>query len=84
VGYGAGGGRAAAEKVLESLRPGVTELLLHPAIETAELCAFADDWPTRVDDHRLLTTDDALREAVERHGITLIGYEPLRELQRSA
>jgi len=83
VGYAPGGGRAAAEKVVADLRPGVTELLAHPAIETSELCAFATDWVTRVDDHRLLTTDPTLREAVESHGVQLIGYEPLRELQRS-
>jgi predicted glycoside hydrolase/deacetylase ChbG (UPF0249 family) len=84
IGYAPGGGRAAVEKVVADLRRGVTELLLHPAIETPELCAFAADWATRVDDHQLLTADPTLRDAVERHGITLIGYEPLRELQRSS
>jgi predicted glycoside hydrolase/deacetylase ChbG (UPF0249 family) len=83
VGYAPGGGRAAAEKVLATLRPGVTELLVHPAIESPELRAFAHDWPTRVDDHRLVTTDPTLANAVLEHGITLIGYEPLRELQRA-
>jgi predicted glycoside hydrolase/deacetylase ChbG (UPF0249 family) len=83
VGYAPGGGRAAVEKVLATLRPGVTELLVHPAIESPELRAFASDWPTRVDDHRLVTSDPTLPDAVLEHGITLIGYEPLRELQRS-
>jgi predicted glycoside hydrolase/deacetylase ChbG (UPF0249 family) len=83
LGYAPGDGRSAAEKLVAKLRPGVTEILLHPAIETPELCAFAVDWAVRVDDHQLLTTDPFLRDAVERNDIRLIGYEPLRELQRA-
>jgi predicted glycoside hydrolase/deacetylase ChbG (UPF0249 family) len=83
VGYAPGGGRAAVEKIVADLRPGVTELLVHPAVETPELCAFAPDWETRVDDHALVTTDPTLRDAVERQGVIMIGYEPLRELQRA-
>jgi predicted glycoside hydrolase/deacetylase ChbG (UPF0249 family) len=81
--YSGSGARPAIEKVIENLRPGVTEVYLHPAIETPELRAFAPDWENRVDDHRLATTDQALRDAIDRHGIHLIGYEPLRELQRA-
>ena len=77
------GARAGVEKVVSELRPGVTELFLHPAVDTPELRAFATDWQTRVDDHVLATTDDVLRAAIERQGVHLIGYEPLRELQRA-
>jgi len=84
VTYTGVGARAAIERVIDHLRPGVTELYLHPAIETPELRAFAADWLGRVDDHRLATADTAIRDAIERQGIQLIGYEPLRELQRAS
>jgi predicted glycoside hydrolase/deacetylase ChbG (UPF0249 family) len=83
LGYAPGGGRAAAEKLVAQLRPGVTEILLHPAVQSPELSAFAVDWETRVDDLLLLTKDPFLHDAVERLGVQLIGYEPLRELQRA-
>ncbi len=62
--------------------PGVTEILLHPAIDTPELRSFAPDWEARVDDHSLLT-DGSLQKLVDEAGVTLIGYEPLRDLQRA-
>lgn len=83
VGYAPGGGRAAVEKLVSSIRPGVTELLLHPSVDTPELRAFATDWLTRIDDHALVTDDQLLRDAIEHQDIQLIGYEPLRELQRA-
>jgi predicted glycoside hydrolase/deacetylase ChbG (UPF0249 family) len=76
-------GRTPLPQLMAELRPGVTELTLHPSVETPELCAFNPDWKNRVDDHRVATADADLRDAITRHGITMIGYEPLRELQRS-
>jgi len=77
-----GATRPKLEAVLADLRPGVTEIFLHPAFDTPELRAFAPDWEARVDDHAL-ATDPALRSRIEAAGVTLIGYEPLRELQRA-
>ncbi len=76
------GSRRAIEKVLFDLRPGVTEVYLHPAADTPELRALAPDWADRVDDHHLLVLDSALRARLERAGVKLIGYRPLRDLQR--
>jgi predicted glycoside hydrolase/deacetylase ChbG (UPF0249 family) len=76
------GSRTAIEKVLFDLRPGVTEVYLHPAADTSELRSLAPDWPNRVDDHHLLVLDSALRARIERSGAKLIGYRELRELQR--
>ncbi|HLT15613.1 MAG TPA: polysaccharide deacetylase family protein, partial [Acidimicrobiales bacterium] len=78
------GARAAFERMLEDLRPGVTEIFLHPATDHAELRAFAPDWEQRVDDHRLLTADPTIREALDRAGVTLIGWRELRDLQRKS
>jgi chitin disaccharide deacetylase len=76
------GSRRVIEKILFELRPGVTEIYLHPAADTPELRALAPDWANRVDDHHLLVLDSALRARLERAGAQLIGYRPLRELQR--
>jgi predicted glycoside hydrolase/deacetylase ChbG (UPF0249 family) len=80
--------RGATRKVLErtlfDLRPGVTEIYAHPAIDTPELRAFAPDWASRVDDHDLVTHDQAVRALCERAGVRLIGYREVRELMRAA
>ncbi len=78
------GSRRAIEKALFDLRPGVTEVYLHPAVDTDELRASHPDWATRVEDHACLTHDPAFRDLVERSGATLIGYRELRELQRAS
>lgn len=77
------GSRRTIEKVLFDLEPGVTEILLHPAIDTDELRASHPDWASRVDDHAYLTSDPSLPDLIERAGATLIGYRELRDLQRS-
>ena len=78
------GSRAAFERALHALEPGVTELVAHPAVDTPELRAAAPDWAHRVDDHDALVTDQELRRLIERAGVELIGYRQLRELQRRA
>jgi chitin disaccharide deacetylase len=77
------GSRRAIEHVVTELRPGVTEVYLHPAVDTPELRALAGDWAARVDDHDLVTHDSALRAMLERAGVRRIGYRPLRDLQRA-
>ncbi len=77
------GSRPTIEKVLADLRPGVTEVFLHPAVDTDELRSSHPDWETRVDDHLMLTSDEGFRDLVARSGATLVGYRELRDLQRS-
>jgi chitin disaccharide deacetylase len=79
-----GAARRAVERALFDLAPGVTELCLRPAFDAAELRAMAPDWPARVDDLDLLVADSALPSLAARAGAVLIGYRPLRELQRAA
>jgi predicted glycoside hydrolase/deacetylase ChbG (UPF0249 family) len=67
---------------VRSLRPGVTELYLRPALCTPELVALAPDWQARVDEHDLLVDPGALRAAVEGAGVELVGYRALRSLMR--
>ncbi len=77
------GSRRMIERVVRDLRAGVTELYVHPAIDTAELRALAPDWAARVDDHDLVVHDGGLRTLVERSGAHLIGYRQLRDRQRA-
>ena len=77
------GVRQALDRVLSDLRPGVTEVLAHPAIESDELRAAAPDWPRRVDDHAYLTRDQSLVSLITRVGGVLVGYRDLRDLQRA-
>jgi predicted glycoside hydrolase/deacetylase ChbG (UPF0249 family) len=77
------GSRRTIEKAVFDLRPGVTEIYVHPAADTTELRALAPDWANRVDDHHLMTHDTGLRAVLERTGARLIGFRELRELQRA-
>ncbi|HTK15069.1 MAG TPA: polysaccharide deacetylase family protein [Acidimicrobiia bacterium] len=82
--YTSVGSRREIEKVLNDLQPGVTEVYLHPAIDSDELRASHPDWPNRVEDHALLTNDPTFSDLIARAGAKLIGYRELRELQRAA
>ncbi len=71
------GSRSMFERDLTTLRPGVTELHLHPAVESAELVSLAtDDWRGG---ERL--RDDLqrgwVRDALDAAGAKLIGFRPL-------
>lgn len=77
------GSRRSIERVVMDLRPGVTELYVHPARDTAELRAVGPDWPGRVDDLALVTVDSNLRAMLDRAEVHRIGWRPLRSLMRS-
>jgi predicted glycoside hydrolase/deacetylase ChbG (UPF0249 family) len=76
------GSRRAIEKALFDLQPGVTEVYVHPAVDTDELRSSHPDWPRRVEDHAFVTSDPSLPNLISRAGGTLIGFRELRELQR--
>lgn len=67
----------------ENLRPGVTELYLHPATDTPELRALAPDNDRRIQDAALLAPGGPLGETLERAGAHVISYRALRDLQRA-
>jgi predicted glycoside hydrolase/deacetylase ChbG (UPF0249 family) len=78
------GTRPVLEKDLKTLRPGVTEFYLHPAVDSAELQSLAtDDWAARVDDYDIICKEDWVRRSLDDAGATLIGYRALRELARA-
>ena len=75
--------RRTLERLVGELEAGVTEVQVRPDVDTPELRALADDWPARVDDHDLVSADRSLVRLLERADVTLLGYRPLRELQRA-
>ena len=77
------GSRRVIEKAMFELRPGVTEMYVHPATDTPELRAVGTDWAARVDDLHLVRHDSGFRTMLERAGVILIGYRELRDIQRS-
>jgi predicted glycoside hydrolase/deacetylase ChbG (UPF0249 family) len=76
------GGRHALLQILGALEPGVTEVTLHPAVDTDELRAATDDWESRVVDLGLLVADPEVGAALAASGATTIGYRPLRDAMR--
>ena len=77
------GSRDRVFDALRSLQPGVTEIHVQPAIDTAEVRALAGDsaqgW---IDDLELVTNDPTLRSMIDELGIVLIGYRDLRSVMR--
>jgi predicted glycoside hydrolase/deacetylase ChbG (UPF0249 family) len=77
------GSRRIIERALFELRPGVTELYVHPAADSPELRALAPDWAARVDDHDAVTRDKALMALADRAGVIFTGWRQLRDLMRA-
>jgi chitin disaccharide deacetylase len=78
------GSRQTFERDFATLRPGVTEFLVHPAVDSAELRSLAtDDWERRVDDYEMICKEDWVRRSLDEAGAVLIGYRALRELARA-
>jgi len=69
-------------KVLTHLRPGVTELYIHPAMPTEELKAITGSWSVRSQEFETFTHDPEIKRIVAEQKIKVIGYRPLRDLQR--
>lgn len=67
-------------EMLRALPAGLSEWAVHPGLDGPDLRAQEpDDWRRRYTDYEFLVSAEAL-EAVEREGIVLLSYEPLREL----
>jgi predicted glycoside hydrolase/deacetylase ChbG (UPF0249 family) len=72
---------AVGKKIVDSLQPGLTMWLLHPAQDTPELRAMTPDWPSRVANYAACMSSE-LRDYVRQSGVQVIGYRPLRALVR--
>jgi predicted glycoside hydrolase/deacetylase ChbG (UPF0249 family) len=69
--------------IVKNLKPGVTELYIHAALPNEELQAISGTWATRGKEFEVFTHDEDMKRTVAEQKIVLIGYKPLRELQRS-
>jgi predicted glycoside hydrolase/deacetylase ChbG (UPF0249 family) len=67
-----------AKRLFDSLPPGLTQLSIHPALDTPELRAIAPDWRCRVADWEAFRSAE-LRDHVARAGIRVIGYRAVRK-----
>ena len=76
------GGRQVFLDLLADLEPGLTEITLHPAVDTEELRSATTDWESRVAEHALLIADPEVKAAVASTGAIRIGYRPLRIAMR--
>lgn len=72
---------ALMKHLFANLRPGLTVLILHPAVDTPELRAITPDWPSRVANYEACLSVE-LRDYIRQTGVQVIGYRPLRELLR--
>jgi predicted glycoside hydrolase/deacetylase ChbG (UPF0249 family) len=69
--------------IVKDLKPGVTELYIHAALPTDELKAITGTWSTRSQEFEVFTHDEEMKRLVAEQKIILLGYRPLRELQRN-
>ncbi|MGH7814933.1 MAG: polysaccharide deacetylase family protein [Candidatus Binataceae bacterium] len=63
--------------LIRGLKPGITELLCHPAVAREELKSCADDYRQREADLRFFTSDQT-RRLIEDEGVIMLGYRKLR------
>jgi hypothetical protein len=76
--------REAASEALRNLRPGVTEIVARPALDSAELRALTPEWAARVGDAHLVTHDWGFRALLVRSGATMTSWAELHEAQLSS
>jgi len=67
--------------VLRGLKPGVTELIAHPSLDTDELKAITDTWQVRRYEFDLFRDPD-VKAVIAEEKLRIIGWRMLRELQR--
>ncbi len=77
------GSLARVHDAIQSLRPGVTEIHVQPAIDTPEVRAVSADAEGWIADLALVTSDN-LAERLDASGATLIGFRSLRDVMRAA
>ncbi len=68
-------------EMLRSLKPGVTELYIHAALDEPEMRAISESCTQRAADHAFFTAPST-RQLLADLQIQLVGYRQLRALQR--
>jgi chitin disaccharide deacetylase len=73
--------KADMQQLLKGLRPGVTELIIHPSLVTDELRAFHEQ-PEKIGMELELFRDEEVKKTLEEEEIRLIRWSELQKLQR--
>jgi hypothetical protein len=69
-------------RMLSGIKPGVTEIFIHPALPADETKSITNSWKSRAAEYGLFTKDADIKRILAEKDIKLIGYRPLRKLQR--
>ncbi len=69
--------------IVKNLKPGVTELYIHAAMPTEEMKAITGTWAIRSEEFEVFTHNEEMKRLVADEKIILLGYRPLRDLQRA-
>jgi predicted glycoside hydrolase/deacetylase ChbG (UPF0249 family) len=72
---------AYVKNLFDGLRPGLTHLLMHPAIDSPELRAITPDWQARVAEYEVFRSPE-LQRHLRSCGVRLLRYRALRELMQ--
>jgi predicted glycoside hydrolase/deacetylase ChbG (UPF0249 family) len=73
--------KAAMKGMLTALKPGVTELIIHPSVDNEELNVFHLEPEKRVMEYNIFR-DEEIKQHLKNEGIKLIRWSELRRLQR--
>lgn len=63
-------------QLIETLEPGVTEVIFHPSTEGPEIRKITRMAQNRIDDHNLLL-DPEIRDTIKRHGIQIVQWREI-------
>lgn len=74
---------AHVKNLFDGLQPGLTHLLMHPALDTPELRAITPDWRVRVAEYEVFRSPE-LRRHLRSCGVRLLQYRALRQSMRSS
>ncbi|MFD0694623.1 polysaccharide deacetylase family protein [Paenibacillus sp. GCM10027628] len=72
----------AAVKCIQELKPGITELLFHPSLDTEELKAITNSWNVRRFEFDVFRDEDIVK-LLQKEEIRLITWRDLRNKQRA-
>ncbi len=72
------------KRMLNALKPGVTELYIHASRAGEEIQHITNSWKDRAAEYELFTRDPEIRRILETQGVKRIGYRALRDLQRKS
>ncbi len=77
------GSRATVEQMCAQLRPGVTEVYVHPSVDSDEIRAATPTADARIDDLDLVSRNGSLAGLLDQHGVRRISFRPLRDLMQT-